>query len=793
MMSKSSGCGKAPPVLKEGGNYSSWKHQLQCWEILTDIPAEKRGLSVYLNALEGGHKEVVSKLSVTELSSATGVLKITTLLDRYCDDKKAERQYNTYSTLHNFKRKPQESISDALIRFESIVCDCEALEIQLPTPVLAFHVLNAMNIGEENMKLARATISDLTYENMVSQIRSIMDKSTSSQVQNSDLSEIKVEPDDTLYTRGNFGGRRARGFRRGRAVRTNYGRGSGGITEDRRCYNCGQYGHLSYDCPSKGTNSSMGTIVENSGNSGATASGGETKGRCFKCNSPDHFAYACPSESTGVNQGKRMYLTFLEINSDSKVMSSFIGETLGCAVVDCGAKSNVTGNVWLDQYIDTLSESEKSEIKEEKWPAKFRFGDGKEVESDVKITVPVKIGGLKQTLTTSVVKKDLPLLLSFESLNRNSAVIDFGNLSMSFEGKQVSLKRTQSGHLLLPLSDMSDNCANIILQVRNLENLSQKEKETKMKKLHVQLNHAVKEPLIRLLRSSGIEDKGMEEAVIKVCDQCNFCLHHKRKPLRPCVTVALSEGFNNTVAMDLITYVKDKVYVLHLICLGTKYSAASVIRGKLGSTILKGVLRIWIHYFGAPHRFLTDNGGEFSNDEFRELCEKFNIVSITTPGESPWSNGVCERHNGVLMETVRRVMDECQCDLESALPWAVSTKNTLSNISGYSPNVLVFGRNPNEPSVLHDSIPAMEPCTASEIVRKNMNLRAAARKAYIAADSSERIRRALRMKLRTSNSTVVNNGDSVFYRREKSDTWRGPGIVIGSDSQLVIVRRGGQV
>ena len=216
-----------------------------------------------------------------------------------------------------------------------------------------------------------------------------------------------------------------------------------------------------------------------------------------------------------------------------------------------------------------------------------------------------------------------------------------------------------------------------------------------MLKLHKQMAHASKESLFRLLKSSGIHDNSLCHAVVKVVDQCEICLKYKRKPLRPCVAESLGEGFNSTVAMDLKTYIKDKVWILHLICLGSKYSVASVIKSKHRSIISKDVLRFWISYFGPPRRFLSDNGGEFSNDEYRELCEQFNIECATTPGESPWSNGVVERHNGVLMEAVKRTMDECQCDLETALSWAVSAKNALSNVSGFSPNILVFGRNPN--------------------------------------------------------------------------------------------------
>lgn len=778
------GNSKAPPVLTEEGNYAQWKHQLRAWQLLTDVKEEKQGLSVYLHGLTGTFKEIVSKTSIEDLHKKGGVKTITDLLDRHCELQKSSRQYNIYEKMHRFKRNQTESVSASLIRFEAIVGEMVSLDMELPTTVLAYHVLTAMNIGGENERIARATVPDLTYENMVVQIKAIMETQPAAHVSDLNSSEIKIEPgepDTSLYTSGSSW--RGRGNRRGRANR--YSLGNGAQAGGRKCYVCGSPDHLSYDCPKR--NNVKGTDSNN-----ASVSGG---GRCFKCNSSEHFAYACPnSRGTGKTYSpQNVNIILLELLGKSDNVSKFVGETFGCAVVDSGAKSNVCGTVWLDRYIESISDGDRSAIREEHCVSKYRFGDGEEVLSDVKITVPVSIGSQKQLLTTSVINKDIPLLLSFDSLNRNSVVIDFGNLSMNVGNQSVPLKRTSSGHLLLPLSDKDESNVNIVLQVRNLENLSRRDKEKKMMKLHQQMAHASKESLMRLLVSSGIKDKELKESLIKVVDGCEICLKYKRRPLRPCVAESLSEGFNSTVAMDLKTYIKDRVYILHLICLGTKYSAARVIRGKARNTILKGVLMSWIHYFGPPRRFLTDNGGEFSNDDFKELCEQFNVLSITTPGESPWSNGVCERHNGVLMETVRRVMDECKCDIETALPWAVCAKNTLSNISGYSPNMLVFGKNPNEPSVLHDSIPALEPCSHSELVRSNMNIRSCAKKAFVGAESSEKIRRALRMKLRTSNNTVVRNGESVFYKRLNSPGWKGPGIVIGRDGQLIIVRHGGQV
>ena len=67
-------------------------------------------------------------------------------------------------------------------------------------------------------------------------------------------------------------------------------------------------------------------------------------------------------------------------------------------------------------------------------------------------------------------------------------------------------------------------------------------------------------------------------------------------------------------------------------------------------------------------------------------------------------------------------------------------KNALQNQGGCSPNQLVFGRNVNTISVLIDSLPALQPATSNEIIRRNMNDMHSAIQNFIKAESSERIR-----------------------------------------------------
>ena len=140
----------------------------------------------------------------------------------------------------------------------------------------------------------------------------------------------------------------------------------------------------------------------------------------------------------------------------------------------------------------------------------------------------------------------------------------------------------------------------------------------------------------------------------------------------------------------------------------------------------------------------------------QNMSENLNIEIMTT---AAWSNGVCERHNAVIGDMVTRIVAETKCPLEIALAWAVNAKNSLHNVYGYSPNQLVFGRNPNLPSVINDKPPALEGTTSSEVVAKNLN---EARKAFIENEASEKLRRALRHKIRPTTSIIYQPGENNF-------------------------------
>ena len=241
--------------------------------------------------------------------------------------------------------------------------------------------------------------------------------------------------------------------------------------------------------------------------------------------------------------------------------------------------------------------------------------------------------------------------------------------------------------------------------------------------------------------------------------------------------------------MDLKFY-QGKI-ILHLIDLCTRLSSAAIIPNKRPETIVEYLLKIWISVYGATDKFLMDNGGEFANTNVINLGEKFGIVIKTTAAYSPWSNGTIERHNQTLAGMLDKVLADTSCDLETALAWCVNAKNSLANINGFSPYQLSIGTNPRLPSTLTDDLPALTAPITSKSLGENLQALHKAREAFIQSENSDRIRRAISHNTRTSGDTKYITGDSVYYKRETSNAWHGPGRVLGQDGQQVLLKHGG--
>ena len=106
-----------------------------------------------------------------------------------------------------------------------------------------------------------------------------------------------------------------------------------------------------------------------------------------------------------------------------------------------------------------------------------------------------------------------------------------------------------------------------------------------------------------------------------------MCEKLKWPPLCPVVGMRLADNFNQVVCMDLKEQIHGESWTLHLTDAATRYSAACLIKTMHENEIVRKIFSIWITYFGAPQTLLSDNGGEFSNETFRETSEKIQHIN----------------------------------------------------------------------------------------------------------------------------------------------------------------------
>ena len=193
--------------------------------------------------------------------------------------------------------------------------------------------------------------------------------------------------------------------------------------------------------------------------------------RCLVCESKFHWARDCPDsyennkDSSEKNKPKgkveqyeedtesvhfSLFMGYTNASGCSK-LQNLIKDSKGCAVLDSGCSTTVCGVEWYEEYINQLSDFDKSKIVFNETSSTFTFGDGVTIKSCKQVTLPCYLGGKRSTITTDVVDCEIPLLLSKRSMKNVKMIIDFGNDSVKLGQMIIKLRTSSSGHYLLPI------------------------------------------------------------------------------------------------------------------------------------------------------------------------------------------------------------------------------------------------------------------------------------------------------------------------------------------------------
>ena len=97
------------------------------------------------------------------------------------------------------------------------------------------------------------------------------------------------------------------------------------------------------------------------------------------------------------------------------------------------------------------------------------------------------------------------------------------------------------------------------------------------------------------------------------------------------------------VTMDLKRC--DNKWILGLIDMWSRLTISVFIDRKTAQSVINTIMLHWVGAaYGVMKYILTDNGGEFSADEIKEVSSILNVEVCTTAAYSPFQNGYEQIH-----------------------------------------------------------------------------------------------------------------------------------------------------
>ena len=809
------------PTMSPSGGYAQWKKAITFWKHATEVPDEKRGFKVALS-LSGRAKEIAFKVPEAELAKETGLATLIAALDKVFLGSKVESVFVAVENLEEFKRDKDMSISTYIMEFirlkDIVFSETEEREATQDS-ILAFRLLKQANLTQTEQQLVRATITALTFENMVETLKKIYGErflpvGEASEASSSKAPAVKIkeeptyyqyepiydeeeyqrcpeeeyeydQPEEVLYTANGQPYRRTNYYaNRGRG-RPNF-RGRGTPRYPPR--NEGQ----GFEAPRDSNDKQRYTYNRRDPETGFIT-------KCSTCKSVMHYYKECPHRNTS-NPAITMFMknhSVIEeipdviVKNNDKDIVYLMDQTLNKAILDTGATTTVCGDAWLKVYEESLTKDEAQKIEYLQEDKSFRFGDGNIVKSTEAVILSTEICGKPARIKSHIVNCKIPLLISRASMKRAKLIIDCENDEIRIGDSTQKLITTDNGHMTIEIGRSEDNMSTSCDDVAHQVMLTVDSPRKTATHLHRYFGHASGQKIGTVIRNSDIEQReDIQKELKKLDESCEFCIKHKRAAPHQKVGLPLGQGFNSVIAMDL-KFIGDGI-ILHMIDVVTRFSSACIVEDKKAESIVHAIFVHWIAIFGRPDHYLTDNGGEFVNKELLSMCENLEIKILTTAAYAPWMNGIVERHNGVLGEMIEKIMEDTRVSLEISTCWAVNAKNSLCMVYGFSPYQLVMGRNPKIPNVLDSKTPTyLNESTCCKLVSDHLNSIYSARQEFTHAENSHRLKRALKEKIYPAANARFVNGDVVYFKREK--IWKGPATVIGQDGKQVLMKNGGFV
>ena len=199
---------------------------------------------------------------------------------------------------------------------------------------------------------------------------------------------------------------------------------------------------------------------------------------------------------------------------------------------------------------------------------------------------------------------------------------------------------------------------------------------------------------------------GMATALCLSLQNCGRCKQFEAKcqlpGMEPILCMQPMELVHiDYVGMEVTVSTKEKPVVKNVLVVVdhfTRYVQAFITNNHTAFTTARVLYNNFFSVFGFPQRLMSDQGTEFTGDVIAAMCKLLGIEKIRTTPYHPQGNGSAERVHQTLQRMIGKLDPEKRRKwLEHIGSMIIAYNATRSQVTGYSPYFLMFGRRPQLP------------------------------------------------------------------------------------------------
>jgi hypothetical protein len=196
--------------------------------------------------------------------------------------------------------------------------------------------------------------------------------------------------------------------------------------------------------------------------------------------------------------------------------------------------------------------------------------------------------------------------------------------------------------------------------------------------------------------------KGMRDDVEKWVKKCLVCQRNsdeapKYHPATPITITGVCDRLGIDLIGGLPKTKRGNKWIITMVDPFSKYPVAVPLRNKTKSEVTRAYWEHWVTQFGPPKVIITDQGTEFTNSLLRELNEMIGVEHNVTAAYNPRTNGLTERFNQTLINSLRAHAEAHTEDWDLWLPFVLMCyRNRVHSVTKFSPFELMFGRKMNK-------------------------------------------------------------------------------------------------